>query len=63
MKETVPQQPLVPVQQTGPSAFQPAPQRISLVDFDMPFGRTMGFISLLIIAGFFGGIAVLLQYH
>ena len=43
--------------------FSARPQRISLVDFDMPFGRTVGFICLLIIAGFFGGIAVLLQYH
>jgi hypothetical protein len=83
MNERMPQQPPVPIQQANPSAFPRAPQRISVVDFDVPFGRMVVFmikwafaaipaliviwpvvfICLLIIAGFFGGIAALSQHH
>jgi hypothetical protein len=34
----------VPTQQSIPSAFPPAPQRISVVDFDLPFGRMVVFM-------------------
>jgi len=42
-------------------SFPSAPQRISVVDFDMTFGRMV--VCLIIFAAFFGGIAALLQHH
>jgi hypothetical protein len=40
MNERIPQPPRVPIEQSFPSA----PQRISVVDFDMPFGRMVVFM-------------------
>ncbi len=57
MNERIPQPSRVPMQQSFPSA----PQRISVVDFDMTFGRMV--VCLIIFAAFFGGIAALLQHH
>jgi hypothetical protein len=44
MNERSQKPPQVPTQQAIPSAFPPAPQRISVVDFDMPFGRMVVFM-------------------